>query len=89
MFRREETEEGIYLREAQVKTTLADKSILVNGLKKGSKKGEPELHPVGFVGKLPDGKAVQALSVQSSSSRRFKKAKLFCGRKRRWKNRRE
>ena len=31
--------------------------FLVNGLPKGSKKGEPELHPVGYISKLSGGKS--------------------------------
>ena len=34
---------------------IGDKE-LVNGKPKGSKKGEPELHPVGYIEQLPDGK---------------------------------
>ncbi|MBP86227.1 MAG: cation acetate symporter [Planctomycetaceae bacterium] len=45
------------LHEAQTVQELDDRTILVNGKPKGSKKGEPELHPVGHVSKLPGGKA--------------------------------
>ncbi len=41
--------------EAQT-LTKRDGKIYVNGKEKGSKKGEPELHPVGRISKLPDGK---------------------------------
>ncbi len=41
--------------ETQTVTTLADGSVLVNGEPKGSRKGEPELHPVGWVSRLPNG----------------------------------
>ncbi|MDA0918682.1 MAG: cation acetate symporter [Planctomycetota bacterium] len=42
------------LREAQTLTKTNDGKILVNGEEKGTKKGEPELHPVGHISKLPD-----------------------------------
>ena len=45
----------VYLDEAQTVTTTPDKRTLVNGLPKGSKTGEPELHPVGWVSQLPGG----------------------------------
>ncbi len=41
--------------ETQTVTTLPDGTVLVNGEPKGKKKGEPELHPVGWVSRLPDG----------------------------------
>ncbi len=41
--------------EAQSVTTQTGERSLVNGEEKGTKKGEPELHPVGFISKLPDG----------------------------------
>ena len=44
------------LREAQTVSKSADGTTLVNGQPKGSKKGEPELRPIGFISKLPDGK---------------------------------
>ena len=44
------------LREAQTVSKSADGTTLVNGQPKGSKKGEPELKPIGFISKLPDGK---------------------------------
>ena len=46
----------VELREAQSLTETVDGQILVNGLPKGSKKGEPELHPIGHVSKLKDNK---------------------------------
>ena len=46
---------SIQLYEAQTLTQTADGRTLVNGQPKGSKKGEPELHPVGRISKLPDG----------------------------------
>ncbi|MFQ5733074.1 MAG: cation acetate symporter [Planctomycetaceae bacterium] len=46
----------VILREAQTLTKTADGKTLVNGEEKGTEKGEPELHPVGHVSKLPDGK---------------------------------
>lgn len=45
------------LAEAQTVQDLDDGTRLVNGQPKGSMKGEPELHPVGHVSKLPGGKA--------------------------------
>lgn len=56
---RSSSEEGsstVTLSEAQTLTKTADGKILVNGQPKGKKKGEPELHPVGYVTELPDGK---------------------------------
>jgi cation/acetate symporter len=44
------------LHEAQTVQDLDDGTRLVNGKPKGQKKGEPELHPVGHVSKLPGGK---------------------------------
>lgn len=41
------------LHEAQTMTKTADGRRLVNGRPKGVKKGEPELHPVGYVQSLP------------------------------------
>lgn len=46
----------LQLSEAQTLTNTADGKILVNGRLKGTKKGEPELHPVGHIVSLPDGK---------------------------------
>ncbi|MEY3174586.1 MAG: Cation/acetate symporter ActP [Planctomycetota bacterium] len=48
----EETADWI-LHEAQTMTKTADGKRLVNGRPKGVKKGEPELHPVGYVQSLP------------------------------------
>ena len=45
----------VNLLETQTRRVVAE-GELVNGELLGSKKGEPELHPVGFVSKLPDGK---------------------------------
>jgi len=49
--------ESRILREAQTLTVTGDGQTLVNGQVKGEKKGEPELHPVGHLTKLPDGKS--------------------------------
>jgi cation/acetate symporter len=46
----------IELLEAQSLTEMADGQIWVNGQPKGSKSGEPELHPIGHVSKLKDNK---------------------------------
>lgn len=43
------------LTEAQTLTKTVDGKRLVNGKPKGVKKGEPELHPVGFLKSLPGG----------------------------------
>jgi cation/acetate symporter len=52
----EEQEGGqILLQEAQTVTVTADGTTLVNGRPKGDEKGEPELHPVGHISKLPGG----------------------------------
>lgn len=45
----------IRLREAQTLTKTPDGKVLVNGEEKGTAKGEPELHAVGHISKLPDG----------------------------------
>ncbi len=45
-----------FLHEAQTVQHMADGTQLVNGQPKGSQKGEPELHPIGYVSKLPGGK---------------------------------
>lgn len=52
----EEGSPTVALSEAQTLTKTADGKTLVNGKAKGKKKGEPELHPVGYVVELPDGK---------------------------------
>jgi cation/acetate symporter len=46
----------IELSEAQSVSKRDDGSILVNGEPKGTKKGESELHPVGYISRLPDDK---------------------------------
>ena len=43
------------LHETQT-VTIRDGKTFVNGELKGEKKGEPELHPVGRISRLPDGK---------------------------------
>ena len=43
------------LVETQTVTRTPDERVLVNGQEKGTRKGEPELHPVGHVSQLPDG----------------------------------
>jgi cation/acetate symporter len=47
--------EQTVLLEAQTLTKKPDGTVLVNGEVKGTKKGEPELHPIGHISKLPDG----------------------------------
>jgi len=49
------SDSGTMLYEAQTVTTTADGQVLVNGEPKGTQKGEPELHPVGHLSKLPNG----------------------------------
>lgn len=43
-----------WLLEAQTLTKTKDGKVFVNGEEKGTKKGEPELHPIGHVSKLPN-----------------------------------
>ncbi|WP_437187153.1 cation acetate symporter [Planctomicrobium sp. SH668] len=45
----------VILREAQTISRNHEGKIFVNGRLKGRKKGEPELHPVGFISELPGG----------------------------------
>ena len=45
------------LAEAQTITNKVDGTVLVNGEPKGEQKGEPELHAVGHVTRLPGGQA--------------------------------
>lgn len=45
----------VMLLEAQTVTKTPEGVTMVNGEVKGTKKGEPELHPVGHISKLPDG----------------------------------
>ena len=47
----------VTLLEAQTLTKTADGTWLVNGRPKGTKKGEPELHPIGHISRLPGGVA--------------------------------
>ena len=54
--REENADNEILVREAQTVTKTADGKTFVNGRPKGTKKGEAELHPVGYVSRLPDGK---------------------------------
>jgi cation/acetate symporter len=46
----------VILRETQTVWAAADGTLLVNGQPKGTEKGEAELHPVGHLSRLPDGK---------------------------------
>jgi cation/acetate symporter len=52
-----ESDDGktVTLHEAQTLTKTGDGKTLVNGQIKGTKKGEPELQPVGHISKLPNG----------------------------------
>ncbi len=45
----------VFLDEAQTVGSDAARNVLVNGEIKGKEKGEPELHPVGHISKLPGG----------------------------------
>lgn len=54
VWRQETTEENkLVLRETQTVTKDRDGATLVNGRPKGNKKGEAELHPVGYISQLP------------------------------------
>jgi len=46
----------VVLREAQTVAKTADGQTLVNGRPLGTGEGEGQLHPTGFISKLPDGK---------------------------------
>ena len=48
--------DALMIHEAQIRTITSEGKELVNGLLKGDEKGEPELHPVGTITRLPDGK---------------------------------
>ena len=54
----EETDgsDQVTLLEAQTLTNMPNGTQLVNGRPKGTKKGQPELHPVGHISRLPGGK---------------------------------
>lgn len=56
IYRKEESDAGIVLREGQIKTVQPDHSVLVNGQPLGKGAGQGQLHPVGFLHELPDGK---------------------------------
>ncbi len=47
----------VVLREAQTVTQQVDGKTLVNGQIRGTKPGEPQLHPVGYLSKLPKGES--------------------------------
>jgi len=47
---------NVQLRECQTVTKLPGGTVLVNGLPKGTAPGEAQLHPVGHIESLPDGK---------------------------------
>ena len=57
VWRLEDTASGVLLSETQTLELRVDGTVLVNGRLKGSKKGEPELHPVGHVSSLPAGQS--------------------------------
>ena len=48
--------ESLTVYEAQTLTKTDDGTQLVNGEPKGDEKGEAQLHPIGHISKLPDGK---------------------------------
>ena len=45
----------VTLRESQTQAKTSEGKLIVNGKPKGTKRGEPELHPVGHVSQLPGG----------------------------------
>ena len=49
------TEQGVMLYEAQTIAKSPDGTTLVNGQPKGTKKGQPELQPIGHISRLPGG----------------------------------
>ncbi|WP_437193719.1 cation acetate symporter [Planctomicrobium sp. SH527] len=51
-----EADGQVTLRETQTMSRHLDGRLFVNGLPKGKKRGEPELHPVGYISKLAGGK---------------------------------
>jgi cation/acetate symporter len=53
----QDTDQGrkTWLLEAQYTSTDKEGTVFVNGEPKGKEKGEPELHPVGHIRKLPGG----------------------------------
>jgi len=53
---RDNGDSTVMLWETQTLRSLEDGTTLVNGQLLGTEKGEPELHPVGRISKLPDGK---------------------------------
>lgn len=56
VWKKEENQTGAFLlTEAQSLVKASDGKVFVNGLPKGNKRGEPELHPVGHISKLPGG----------------------------------
>ena len=56
VWKKNEQEDGSFVvLEGQSETKTEDGKKLVNGLPMGTKKGEPELHPIGTISKLPDG----------------------------------
>lgn len=53
---RTQNEAGLVtLRESQTQAKTSEGKLIVNGKPKGTKRGEPELHPVGHVSQLPGG----------------------------------
>lgn len=56
IYRKEESADGVVLREGQIKTVTPAHSILVNGQPLGKGPGQGQLHPVGFLHALPEGK---------------------------------
>jgi cation/acetate symporter len=58
VWRIDPVDEGqVVLREAQTVTKTPDGKVLVNGLPKGLGEGEAQLHPVGYLSRLPEGKS--------------------------------
>ena len=54
VFRIEQRDDGMYLTEAQAKTTTPDGKTLIGGLPKGTDNGERTLKPVGHLSRLPE-----------------------------------
>ncbi len=53
----DKAEDGeLFLKETQTVTKMEDGTVLINGLPKGKKSGEQQLHPVGYLSKLKDGR---------------------------------
>ncbi|MGV2337856.1 MAG UNVERIFIED_CONTAM: hypothetical protein LVR18_28505 [Planctomycetaceae bacterium] len=72
------------LHEAQTMTKTTDGKRLVNGRLKGVKKGEPELHPVGYVQSLPGGSRKRDRCRRLVFCELFRTVQWCCGGVRSW-----